>query len=134
MTLLTSDPNQVETRFCAHCKHLLGVRHYEDTKDKWKCGHENNTESWQLDNVIGRKFRVFKVIDIYKTRNNDCKGNWYELYIQPEHIPNVNEPTIGGKKAIELPTEEIFSATDLQANKEAAARRLEEMRRKKLGI
>lgn len=149
MTLPTSDPQDTVTvvlpeenkKVCADCKHLIGVRESKYEIDKWRCGHPNNVwESsdpggWEDDLVTGLRHRRFKIsTDIYVLRISDqyCHGNWWEKYDKPIYY---SEPTIGGKKAAEItPTEEVFSATDLQANKDAAARRLEELRRKKLGL
>lgn len=147
MTLPTSNPQDTVTvvlpeenkKVCADCKHLIGVREATYETSKWRCGHPNNAFStedptgWRDDLVTGLRHRIFKLDTyIYNIRINNCQGNWWEEYQKPVFY---NEPTIGGKKAAEItPTEEVFTADDLKANKESAARRLEELRRKKLGL
>lgn len=115
-----------DDKVCADCARLIGVRHRVAEIESWRCGHENNTgksddkATWRKDLVTGLKYRIFKVEDIRVVRETQCKGDWYEKYIQP-----VREPTIGGSVAIE------FDEDALAANKDAATKRVEEIRAKR---
>lgn len=131
MTSLTS-----EDRFCYTCKHLIGNRHNRDREESvsnWKCGHEENIAERKLNLVTGIKRTVYVREDIATVRCTHCEGKWYELYEEPKRIQE--EPKIGGKEAkVIIPTEEVFAPADLQATKDAAAKRIEELKRKKLGL
>lgn len=75
-----------EGKFCADCKHLIGVRYMKGTEDltKWRCGRPENIKEERLNLVTGIKKKEFHQIDIYPVRYNLCRGNWYEEYVEPE--------------------------------------------------
>lgn len=136
MTLQTYRPALIdietkeEIKTCQSCQHIRGNRSSPERSEFWECFKFPIS----INVVTGAK--VYE--NCADARNNGLLcgilGAFWEEYIQPDYSEKLLEPTIGGKKAIELPTEEIFKAEDLQANKDGAAKRLEEMRRKKLGL
>lgn len=111
-------------KVCVDCMHLIGVRYKIDVAKGWNCGHEKNHDYWEKDLVTGLKHRIFKIEDIYHVRLNNCKGNWWELYTPPAPKESIS---IGGSVPVEFDNEE------LNKNREAAARRLQEVKDRKAG-
>lgn len=111
-------------KFCADCKHLLGVRYKDDT-EKWRCLHPNNLleNREETDLVLGIKkyIRIYGQESLYFLRESPrhCgkEGKWFEHYEEPDH----STATIGGKDPVEL---EIFDDATLKANREKAAERM----------
>jgi hypothetical protein len=120
-----------EGKFCADCKHLIGVR-YKPEAANWNCGHpENDNGMSDADLVTGLKKRMFKHsiynLRYYPNKNiipNPCDqaGNWYEKYTPPNY--DVVD-TIGGEEPV------IFDEAAMAAGKEAAAKRLADLRARK---
>jgi hypothetical protein len=92
-----------EGRFCADCKHLVGVRHSKYDADKWNCGHENNAKWADTSLITGVKKRIFKftlielrylgTLESSKAGMSICgpEGRWYERYEKPAHY---DEPPV----------------------------------------
>lgn len=110
-------------KFCADCTHLIGVRYAkEEAEKRWKCGNPKNTVEWKMNNVTGIKYRIFSWNDIMHVREQECKGNWYEKYEHPEYH---SVDTIGGEEPV------IFDEAAMAAGKEAAAKRLADLKARK---
>lgn len=122
-------------KFCADCKHLLGIRHKTYEPQNWKCVHPNNVvnmiEEYDLVTGIKKYIRVYKVEDIYKLRQEPyfcgSNGKWFELYERPEYKA---APTIGGQEAKEFV--ETFDSETLEANRKAAEAKVAAIKAKKL--
>lgn len=132
----TSNPNVVSNqdtiavddtvKACVDCKHVVGIRHRTDEAEaKWHCGHPNNTVGWETNPVTGLSHRIFKFhTSIMNVRLNNCAGNWWELYTPPAPKESIS---IGGSVPVE------FDSEELNKNREAAARRLQEAKDRKAG-
>lgn len=153
MTLPISEEIEEETleKFCCHCKYLLGKRLYLETADKWKCIHPNNLvkDDRRINLVTGLQeyIREYHDEDLNSLRTREgmgateyCgpTGKWFEEYKQPVYTPKYldkpAQPTIGGKKAIELPVEAPFSQDELSKNSSAAADRLAAIKARKKSL
>lgn len=126
-----------DLRFCAECKHLLGVRSKPWDAEDWACHHPNNLLKnepyFNLVTGIQQYLREYQEGSLFILRADPAycgpNGQWWEEYIEPEYKA---EPSIGGKQGrIIIPTEEVFSTAELSASAEAAAKRLAELKAKK---
>lgn len=118
--------SETEEKTCRKCKHLLGRRDYPMDWENWNCGHVNNYSGTRIHPVSGEGIRIFVDINILRVRIEKChKENWYEEYIKPEPLP-----TIGGAEATEL----VFDTEALANAASGAAKRLEEIKNKKLNL
>lgn len=108
-----------EGKFCADCKHLLGVRDNKDDAEHWNCAHPNNSKWKPADLVTGIKQREFKfnirelryrsTVDSAAADVGVCgpEGKWYEKYERPTH--NWVEDDKGKRTAV--PVQEYKPAT-----------------------
>lgn len=119
-----------EERFCADCKHLIGVRYKPEIKN-WQCGHPNNILKTKTNLITGIKEKIFIRAGYdgleylrYKDEIDTCGrvGKWFERYEERSE-----PPTIGGMQPSEMLSEE-----DLKKNREAAQRRIEEIKQRKV--
>lgn len=120
-----SDSEGEKAKACVDCVYLLGIRHrINDAAEMWRCCHPENVVGWEVDLVTGVKHKKFKLTEsIYIARLEHCKGNWWELYVQPQYSPLA---TICGLEPTELMDEET-----LRKNRKAANKRIEEIKAKK---
>lgn len=139
MTLPISEDKEEELRFCVDCKHLLGVRSKPWDAENWTCLHPNNVIKnepyYNLVTGIQEYIREFHEGSLIELRQRDgmgateyCgpTGKWYEEYQHPKETP-----AIGGKQAIELEIAAPFSQIELDANRAAATKRLNDIKAKK---
>jgi len=115
---------------CNTCIHLLGNRAYPKEFLSWKCGNQKNYKGTHTHVVSGEVIRIFLNESIYEVRITDCKGDWYEEYVQSLRVPIQTEPKIGGT----IPTEIIFDPEQVKATREAAEERLRQLKEKKTSI
>lgn len=149
MILPISEEIEEETleKFCCNCKHLLGKRDYIYKADEWKCVHPNNlVKNEQRINLvtgIQEYIREYHDEDLNSLRTREgmgateyCgpTGKWFEQYNAPVYKAPEAQPTIGGKKAIELPVEAPFSQDELSKNSSAAADRLAAIKARKKSL
>lgn len=121
------DPNTIpilpvdspeELRTCQSCSNLIGTRDYFTTLENWFCG-----KTLLGTNVVtGQKIRLTCVEARTKPQLCGMTGKWWELYVKPVRTP---EPTIGGQIATE------FSTEDLAKTREAAEKRVQEIKERK---
>lgn len=121
-----------EGKFCADCKHLIGVRHNQNERNNWNCGHPNNDLGMgEADRITGIKTRRFKT-NIYELRYTSSidptvcgpHGTWYEKYEPPNLVED--RPNIGGDLGSEL----VFDDAAAEAGAAAAKQRLADLKRK----
>lgn len=119
--------SDTEIKTCNKCSHVLGKRFYTDTWEKWQCGHKENYKGTTTHPVSGEQQRIFITENIMEIRLFKCQGNWFEEYIRPEPIPSINGTTA---KLFDAP----MSNEDLVKNREAAAKKIAEIKLRKQGL
>lgn len=105
-----------EDRFCANCKHLVGIRWKTEAVENWGCGHPENT-CWEKTNLVtGLKKRIFirslamlrypteELLADVRVTLCGPEGKWYEEYKEPDYgkaeEPVAEKDTIGaGRKS-----------------------------------
>ena len=81
----------LDMRFCANCKHLIGVRHDKVAHPFWNCGRPENIIGAEKNPVTGEEKKIFKYSPCLQVRQipDACgaAGNWWELYSTERYIP-----------------------------------------------